>query len=335
VDLELKGKMLLAFLAYSLRWSRVPVGPLFVTLETGNSCNLRCPMCPQSTREASFPEGMMSLESFEKLLQRVSRYSPIACLTLHLSAEPLLHPKLPEMLRLSENLLGPRRTGFASNGYSLTRQRAKEILDAGLGWIAFDFCADVETFERNRFPAKWQRTFDNLVGFLETLANSGRQVKVTIKNVDWREDEGRSFEELKKLFRGLPVSYFEQYRLHNWSGEFAKGASKRLGVSFLASGTYHPCSHLWFSLVIAYDGRVHLCCRDTEGKHIVGDTQESELEEIWNGAHFQKLRRLHAEGKFEEIETCAPCDRVWTGGYFSAGSPLRMIRRNLHHLFAP
>lgn len=332
MGLELKGKMLLAFLAYSFRWSRVPVGPLFVTLETGNSCNLRCPMCPQSTRDASFPEGMMSLETFETLLQRVARYSPIACLTLHLSAEPLLHPKLPEMLRLSEKLLG-RCAGFSSNGYNLTRERAKAILDAGLAWIAFDFCAEVETFERNRFPAKWQRTYDNLTGFLEAVASSGRKVAVTIKNVDWRSDDGRSFEELKNLFCGLPVTYFEQYRLHNWSAEFAKGASKRLGVPFLTGGTYQPCSHLWFSLVIAYDGRVHLCCRDTEGEHIVGDTRDSELEEIWNGEHFRKLRRLHAEGKYHEIEACAPCDRVWTGGY-AGRTPLQMIRRNLHRLLA-
>jgi radical SAM protein with 4Fe4S-binding SPASM domain len=324
--------MALAFLAYSLRWSRVPVGPLFVTIETGNVCNLRCPMCPQSMRDARFAGGMMSLEIFEGLLQRVSRYSPIACLTLHLSAEPLLHPKLPEMLRLSAKMLG-RRAGFSSNGYSLTRERAKEILDAGLGWITFDFCADVETFEKNRYPARWRRTYDNLVGFLETLRSFDRDVTVTIKNVDWRADEGESFEQLKQLFRGLPVNHFEQYRLHNWSAEFAKGASKRLGVPFLASGTYHPCSHLWFSLVIAYDGRVHLCCRDTEGEHIVGDTRETELEDIWNGEHFRKLRRLHSQGEHAEIKACAPCDRVWTGGY-SGGTPLQMIRRNLHRIFA-
>ena len=86
MDLKLKAKMGLAFLAYSLRLTKVPVGPLYVTVETGNKCNLRCPMCPQSTRPDDFPEGHMPIDEFEKLLRRVDRFSPIACLTLHLSA---------------------------------------------------------------------------------------------------------------------------------------------------------------------------------------------------------------------------------------------------------
>jgi MoaA/NifB/PqqE/SkfB family radical SAM enzyme len=331
MDLTLRSKMALAFLAYSFRMPRVPVGPLFVTLETGNKCNLRCPMCPQSVRDASFPEGTMPLDRFEALLRRVDRFSPIACLTLHLSAEPLLHPQLPEMLRKAESILG-RRAGFASNASSLTKARAKQIVEAGLGWMTVDFCADRETFEKNRYPANWDRTYRNLVDFLEIVGASGRNIPVTIKNVDWREDGGESLVALKKLFAGLPVGRFEQYRLHNWSADFAKQASSRLGFSFLSGGAYHPCSHLWFSMVVAWDGRVHLCCRDTEGDHVIADTATAELDEIWNGEHFQRLRRLHGQGRFDEIEACAPCDRVWTGGYMG-GNPLRMLKKNLHRMF--
>jgi radical SAM protein with 4Fe4S-binding SPASM domain len=236
------------------------------------------------------------------------------------------------MLRLSEKILG-RRAGFSSNGFSLTRARAERIVDAGLGWITFDFCADAETFEKNRYPARWERTYRNLVGFLETVAASGKKITVTVKNVDWREDGGESLRALEHLFEGLPVSRFEPYRLHNWSADFARGASDRLGFRFLSGGRYHPCSHLWFSLVIAYDGRVHLCCRDTEGDHVIGDTALEELEAIWNGEHFRNLRELHARGRYDEIPACAPCDRVWTGGY-AGGRPLQMIRRNLYRLFA-
>jgi radical SAM protein with 4Fe4S-binding SPASM domain len=262
----------------------------------------------------------------------VSRFSPIACLTLHLSAEPLLHPELPRMLELAEKVLG-RRAGFASNAFSLTKLRARQIVDAGLGWITVDFCADKDAFEKNRFPAKWERTRENLVNFLEIVRETGRDITVTIKNVDWRPDDGQSLEELEALFRGLPVSNYEQYRLHNWSAEFAKTASSRLGYSFLAGGTYHPCSHLWFSLIVAYNGKVHLCCRDTEGDHIIADTALEELDEIWNGEEFQRLRRLHARGRYAEIEACAPCDRVWTGGY-SGGTPLQMIGRNFRRIFS-
>ena len=331
MDLKLKAKRGLAFLAYSLRLPKIPVGPLYVTLETGNKCNLRCPMCPQSTRPQGFPEGNMPLKKFEELLRRVNRFSPIACLTLHLSGEPLLHPDLPRMLELSEQILH-RRAGFASNGLGLTAALAERILDSGLGWITFDFCADAKVFEHNRYPAKWDRTYRNITGFLEAIEKRKTQVTVMIKNVDWRQDHGESLEALKSLFRGLPVSRFEQYSLHNWCAGFAKDAVSRLNHEFPAEGKYSPCSHLWFSLVIAYDGRVHLCCRDTEGDHIVGDTAHEELDEIWNGRELQRLRRLHAQGRSKDIAACAPCDRIWTGGY-SGGTPLQMLQRNLSRIF--
>jgi radical SAM protein with 4Fe4S-binding SPASM domain len=287
-------------------------------------------MCPQSTRVESFPEGRMSLERFEELLHQIKRFAPIACLTLHLSAEPLLHPQVTDMLRLAHRILG-RRAGFASNAVGLSRKRAEQLLDAGLGWVTVDFCADRETFERNRYPAKWDRVYGNLTDFLALVAERGDDVTVQIKNVDWREDDGRSMRELRDLFRGLPVTQFADYRLHNWSADFAEQASTRLGFKFLTGGTYYPCSHLWFSLIIAYDGRVHLCCRDTEGDHIIGDTREQTPAEIWNGDHFRELRRLHAKGRFDEIPACKPCDRVWTGGY-SGGTPVRMMVQRVRKL---
>jgi radical SAM protein with 4Fe4S-binding SPASM domain len=314
MDLKLQSKMALAFLAYSLRWTRVPVGPLFVTLETGNTCNLRCPMCPQSTRDDSFPEGRMSLERFEELLHEVKRFAPIACLTLHLSAEPLLHPQVTDMLRMAHRVLG-RRAGFASNGVALTKKRGGELLDAGLGWLTVDFCADRETFEKNRHPANWDRVYKNLTDFLTLVAERNADIDIQVKNVDWGENQEKSMQELRDLFQGLPVSKFTPYRLHNWSADFAEGASSRLGFNFLTGGKYYPCSHLWFSLIIAYDGRVHLCCRDTEGDHIIADTATQTPGEIWNSDAYRELRRLHAKGKYDEIPACKPCDRVWTGGY--------------------
>lgn len=328
----LKAKMAAAFASYAMKASRVPVGPLFVTLETGNKCNLRCPMCPQSTRQSDFPEGNMPVEVFEDLLNRVSRFTPIACLTMHLSAEPTLHPELPRLIARTREVLG-MRPGFASNGFSMTNARGKDLVQAGLGWVTFDFCADKKAFEENRFPAKWERTYDNIRAFLETVRQHSSPVTVTIKNVDWRPDDGASLERLKSLFEGLPVSRYENYRLHNWSGDFAEGAAEKLSTSFLTGGTYYPCSHLWFSMIVAWDGRLHLCCRDTEGEHVIGNTASEDLLEVWNGPEYRRLRRLHAGGKYAEIPACKACDRIWTGGY-AGGTPLQMVKRNIYRVFS-
>lgn len=69
------------------------------------TCNLRCPSCPVgNTAEVKNPQGVMSPETLERILQKAIQECQITNVGLYNWAEPLLHPKLPEMIRVINKL---------------------------------------------------------------------------------------------------------------------------------------------------------------------------------------------------------------------------------------
>ena len=67
-----------------------------IYIEIINRCNLSCSFCPASDR----PARMMSVDEFAKIAAQVTPFTDYIC--LHVKGEPLLHPKLKEILDLCE-----------------------------------------------------------------------------------------------------------------------------------------------------------------------------------------------------------------------------------------
>ena len=67
-----------------------------------------------------------------------------------------------------------------------------------------------------------------------------------------------------------------------------------------------PCRELWRgTLVVLWDGRVTVCCVDSEGELQVGDARRDRLDDLWNGDAIRSLRRRHRDGAWPAL--CANC----------------------------
>lgn len=66
-------------------------------------CNLKCPSCPVgNSRSTPRPSGVMSDEMFDAILSKIRREHPeIEHVRLFNWTEPLLHPRLPELIRIA------------------------------------------------------------------------------------------------------------------------------------------------------------------------------------------------------------------------------------------
>ena len=68
----------------------------------------------------------------------------------------------------------------------------------------------------------------------------------------------------------------------------------------------HPCRELGRgTLVVLWDGRVTVCCVDSEGMLQVGDARTERLADVWNGDPMRVLRQRHRAGDFPSL--CAMC----------------------------
>ena len=140
--------------------------PTELQVEVTAACNLRCHMClvryqPPVDRIT----GAMSLETFRRLLDALPQLERV---TLQGLGEPLMAPDLVAMI--SEATSRGILVGFNTNGTLLTRGRAAELVDAGLGWLHISVDgATAATYEAIRDRARFTRVVENVAGLVQVM----------------------------------------------------------------------------------------------------------------------------------------------------------------------
>lgn len=122
-----------------------PAAYLYV-IEVAGNCSLRCPSCPVGNMpDEAKPGGLMPIERFEKILEKISQDRPGTPIAIHLFnwGEPLLHPQLDHFIRLI------RERGWQSivsttlnidRGLAKLVQAAPDLLKVSMsGWTQEDY----------------------------------------------------------------------------------------------------------------------------------------------------------------------------------------------------
>jgi Radical SAM superfamily/Iron-sulfur cluster-binding domain len=271
--------------AFRRRAERSPV-LTSVNLELTNHCNLRCTICPVNTTMRR-PKGFMDPALFRRVIDENPQIHFVLAFQW---GEPLLHPNFFELVRYAADR--GVRTMITSNGTHLTPENRRKLIECGLERITFSVDGDAETHLAIR-------SYD-----LETL----RRDVLTL--VAERDAAGSSM----KIDVSMVVDAATEHALpafrEAWSGVVDRvQAIPRL----VAEKRTLPCRELWRgTLVVLWDGRVTVCCVDSEGLLSVGDARTTPLSEVWNGERMRDIRRAHAERRFPGL--CAMCGEYETDG---------------------
>ena len=72
----------------------------FYTIDVVGTCNLECPTCAHGITGAKPPRGMMAFEDFTRVIEKIkSEVEVLTHVSLYSWGEPLLHPKLPDIIK--------------------------------------------------------------------------------------------------------------------------------------------------------------------------------------------------------------------------------------------
>lgn len=280
---------------HSRSWAR----PEIFQVEPTNYCNLRCPMCPHDlmTREV----GFMDLDLFRHAVDQVKDYS--ASIRLHNMGESLLHKRVDEFIRYART--AGIATVLSTNASALTERSGERILDAGLDQLLISFDgASKETYETLREGARYEKVLQKVEAFLALkVKRKAKRPRITMSliNMPLTRTEIEAF---KARWRSR-VDAIRIKPPRNWDGS-SERINRLVDLSSLRP-IEHPCYWLWSSMVILWDGRVVPCCMDYDGKAVLGNIREKSLDEIFNDAPMQALRRLHTQGRVCESELCRGC----------------------------
>ncbi len=291
------------FRAYRKRETVLPYLPIRLWIEPTSFCNLRCVMCPNKDLDRR-DKGYMPLELFRKIVDEAAGFVHEANL-IH-RGESLLHPDFFEMVRAASS--AGIVTKLHTNATLLDEDKSRRLIEAGLHQLTFSFDGyDKATYESIRVNGTFEKTIENIRGFHRMRKELGAKRPHTILELinfpDLYRNVGRQEKRaFLEQFKEFPPDKVRIKDLHNWAGEIGgPGKGKK----------YAPCTFLWASLIIFWDGRVLPCTQDFPGDLAVGNVAEDSLASIWNNGRMVELRKKAASGNLSGLKPCSACDRPW------------------------
>lgn len=253
--------------------------PSHLYVKTSDYCNRACEFCPIQHARDSAPPRLLELSLFEKLLRELAGAMKIGRpikISLQWIDEPLANPRLFEYVKLGRRLLPQARWMLQTNGDFLNEERVEQ-LKRSFDAVSVNFYneAAYERFLAKKYdvvPAKFPN-FLQPPGRLRPGFGYGKRADEAIIHANqkfWDED---------------------------WI--------QRHDTVALPSAA--RCMRLWVQAAVAWDGAVHICCRDNHRDHPVGNLKDQSLYQCFNSEAARALRLSMESGRRHDIKMCKTC----------------------------
>ena len=275
--------------------------PAVYIIEPTNFCNFSCIMCPNS-KYRSKSLGKMKMRLFKKIVDEIAPYAK--AIMLYWVGEPLLHPKLPEMIRYIK-VRSEARVIISTNASLLKGQLARDLINSGMDEIIIGMDGDSpETFEHIRVGGKFEEIVRNTENFLELVGNKNKPtVVIQFLEMKANSKETKAFWDHWSKFNCYPLITW----IDTWAGQMAELKLTAQQLSPYEDALRKPCADLWYKMTINWQGQVTLCCHDWNASTILGSLWDQSVMEIWHSSYLKYLRNEHQKGNFSVHNLCKDC----------------------------
>ncbi|MEW9697595.1 radical SAM/SPASM domain-containing protein [Paenibacillus sp. SI8] len=276
-------------------------------IEITSICNLACTFCPQTQRA----KGFIEIDTFTNILDQIKPHTDH--IYLHVKGEPLLHPKIDELLDISHEK--GFKVNITSNGTLITKNRHKLLGKPALRQMNFSLHSfdghvgseDKEGYVMSvlRFAKEIVSTSNVIISFrlwnldTDNQTNQERQRNREVLEMLEREFE-LDYKIDEKFVRGTGVKLADRVYL-NQDHEFQwpdLKAEEIPGPGF--------CHALRNQAGILVDGTVIPCCLDGEGVINLGNINEAHFSDIIEGERANRLFEGFSKREVVE-ELCRKC----------------------------
>ena len=290
------------YLNYALHNPRPWSFPDRMYLESTNACNLRCIMCPTGLGLARRPKGYLDWDLFRQIVDEMAPH--VSTTTLHIWGEPLLHPRIVEMIAYCrEHGLDAE---ISTNATLLTPEMSRAILGAGLG--AIYLCLDgttAETYEQVRREASFEQTRENILKFVELRSAGGYTRPTTKLQIIEIEPTAEEIQEFVRTWSVPGVDRVNVKAFDSWGDQVGEISSLRAGDGPRLPPRY-PCPNLWYHVHIYWDGTLVCCDRDYDAKYPLGNVGAGVMK-AWRGPEMTRLRLKHINHDLDDVPSCGNC----------------------------
>ncbi len=298
--------------------------PQVVLIDNTNACNLRCSMCDHKNMKQYRKVQIMDMGLYKKIIDEIAMENPNARVWQIFFGDPFLCKNMAERIKYAKDK-GLTDVVLNTNGQLMTRERALPLIEAGLDaiYVGID-AANAETYEQIRVGGKFETAVANVLTYRDLLREFGREgqklyVQFVVSGIN--EDQVEAFKEFWKK-EGVAVKIRPKV---SWGGLVE-------ATNLQANETLErrPCYWLMRTINICVDGRVALCSVDVHCRVPCGNVHEQNLKELWQQGLLKEYRRMHLQGRFDELpEMCRNC-ADWQSGYAEFHDPTTVNTGDAH-----
>ena len=295
--------------------------PTFLWIEPTNHCNLRCIMCPSGAGKVDIEKGYMDYGFFERIIDDIKDFA--SAVTLAVSGESMLHPQFFDMVRYAKK--NSIKTLLNTNATLIHREKAEQLLESGIDNISFAFDGfEKSGYEKARVGASYQKTLDNILYFLRLKKARRAKSPYTILSILMLGIDNCSDAE-KEMFLAQFTGLVDEVRLREVS-TWGKTFNKTEQFSFRQNRIlYPPCSRLWSTAVITWNGDVVPCIYNANHEYTIGNLRNNRFTQVWNNKRMLDLRRSMLKGEYLRLSPiCENCIVLGTPPILKIPSGLRL-----------
>ncbi len=258
-----------------------------IYVEITNNCNLNCSFCSVDNRVKEF----ITVDNFEHILKEIKDYTDF--IYLHVKGEPLLHPKLKELLELANNY--GLKVNLTTNG-TLIKEKQDILKESVINKI------NVSLHCEN----KKDTYFEDIFNTVDSIVDKTIVYRIwTLSNGEFDEVSTNIVERLKDYYF-LSTEVVERIK-HEQNIKIRDNiyVDKDNEFEWPSLGNKNIdgfCMALKTQLAILVDGTVVPCCLDSKGSIPLGNIYKNSLEEIMNSERFINLKKSFQDRK--------PCEQL-------------------------
>lgn len=287
------------FVEYRRKWEENPKGfnpgpfPIHLDIEVTSLCNLRCPFCATTYRAAGVKNGFMKWKTLKRVLDQAGEYGAYAC-KFNMRGEPLLHKELGKFIKYAKKK-GIIDVFFNTNAVLLNEEKARMLIDSGLDRLTVSFEGfDKATYEKNRIGAN----FEEVVANVERLRELRDKLNYTKPKIRL---QAVLAPELKNQIDEFIAFWKDRVDEVSYN-EMLDNAPKKIK---LVKSSW-ACPFPYQRIMVMWDGAITACYNDFYGKLAMGNIHSTTIRDCWISS-LENLRKLHRDGRADEIEACAKC----------------------------
>ena len=257
---------------------------------------------------------MMKWELFEKILGDLKEFSgAVKVINLYGFGEPLLNPRLADMVsELKRNHIS-REVRITTNGSYLTPTVSEKLINAGIDIVRVSVEALTEEDYKTicESPVTFETICNNIANFFQL--SRGTKSKISAKIVSAALRNQSDLERFHELFGAITDFHFIEQIEDYWPEFIQKSGSADMIEAerkcYIEGEVRKICTFPFTDMTIQANGDVTVCCVDWKAANKYGNVKYDSLKDLWLGDTLKSIQCMHLDYSAYSKTVCKYCKR--------------------------